>query len=149
MSISMKTAELVIKGAIEKAAQIGVPVNVAVLDQAGHLKAFARMDDALLGSIEIAIKKARSAALFGLNTEALFEYCKPGGPSFGLENTNGGLIVFGGGIPLRNRSGNVIGAVGISGGSVQQDLTVAEAAVVASRTVTDENSTNGVKEKQL
>jgi uncharacterized protein GlcG (DUF336 family) len=85
------------------------------------------MDGALLGSIDIAIKKAKSAVLFGLNTEELFEYCKPGGTSFGLENTNGGLIVFAGGIPLHNANDELIGAIGVSGGAVQQDFSVAEA----------------------
>jgi len=127
MSISIKNAELVLKGAMEKAIKIGVPMNVAVMDEAGHLKAFVRMDGALLGSIDIAIKKAKSADLFGLNTEELFEYCKPGGTSFGLENTNGGLIVFAGGIPLRNADNEVIGAIGVSGGTVQHDFIVAEA----------------------
>jgi uncharacterized protein GlcG (DUF336 family) len=127
MSISIKTAELVLKGAMEKAMQIGVPMNVAVMDEAGHLKAFVRMDGALLGSIDIAIKKAKSAVLFGLNTEELFEYCRPGGTSFGLENTNGGLIVFAGGIPLHNANDELIGAIGVSGGAVQQDFSVAEA----------------------
>ncbi len=131
MSISIQAAELVLKGASEKAVQIGVPMNIAVLDEAGHLKAFVRMDGALLGSIDIALRKAKSAALFGLNTEELFEYCKPGGTSFGLENTNGGLIVFAGGIPLRNGDGKVIGAVGVSGGAVQQDFSVAEAGAAA------------------
>lgn len=129
--ISTQAAELVLKGSVEKAAQIGVPMNVAVLDGAGHLKAFVRMDGALLGSIDIALRKAKSAILFGLNTEQLFDYCKPGGTSFGLENTNGGLIVFAGGIPLRNNDSEVIGAVGVSGGAVQQDFSVAEAGAAA------------------
>jgi uncharacterized protein GlcG (DUF336 family) len=123
----MKSAELVLKGAVEKALSINTPMNVAVLDESGHLKAFIRMDGALLGSIDIAIKKAKSAALFGMNTEQLFEYCKPGGTSFGLENTNGGLIVFAGGIPLRNTNDELIGAIGVSGGTVEQDFSVAQA----------------------
>ncbi len=129
MSIPIKTAELVLKAAVEKAAQIGVPMNIAVLDDGGHLKAFVRMDGATLGSIDIAVGKARTAALFAVNTEELFEFCKPGGPAFGLENTNGGIVVFAGGIPLRNGSGEVVGALGVSGGSVQQDLSVAQAGV--------------------
>jgi uncharacterized protein GlcG (DUF336 family) len=135
LNISTQAAELVIKGSVEKAAQIGVPMNVAILDGAGHLKAFVRMDGALLGSIDIALRKAKSAVLFGLNSEQLFEYCKPGGTSFGLENTNGGLIVFAGGIPLRNKNAEVIGAVGVSGGSVQQDYSVAEAGATAFRSL--------------
>nr|ACN18075.1 hypothetical protein AKSOIL_0019 [uncultured bacterium BLR5] len=129
MSISIKTAELVLKAAVEKAKQLGVPMNLAVLDEGGHLKAFVRMDGAVLGSIDVAVGKAKSAALFGLNSEELFEFCKPGGPAFGLENTNGGLVVFAGGIPLRNDHGEVIGAVGVSGGSVQEDFSVAQAGV--------------------
>lgn len=129
MSISITAAELVLKGAIEQALDINVPMNVAILDEGGHLKAFARMDGALLGSIDIAIKKAKSAALFGMNTEQLFEYCKPGGTSFGMENTNNGLIVFAGGIPLRNGSEELIGAIGVSGGTVEQDFSVAKAGV--------------------
>jgi uncharacterized protein GlcG (DUF336 family) len=131
VSISAQVADRVVKGAADKAKQIGVAMNVAVLDEAGHLKTFLRMDGALLGSIDIALKKAKSAALFGMNTERLFEFCKPGGTSFGLENTNGGLVVFAGGIPLRNAEGELVGAVGVSGGSVQQDFSVAEAAAAA------------------
>jgi uncharacterized protein GlcG (DUF336 family) len=126
MSISTISAELVLKSAIEKAVQIGVPMNVAVLDEGGHLKSFIRMDGAMLGSIDIALKKAKTAALFGMNTERLFEYCKPGGTAFGLENTNGGIIVFAGGIPLRNANDEVVGAIGVSGGTVDQDFSVAQ-----------------------
>jgi len=133
LGISIQAAELALKGAVEKAIQIGIPMNVAILDEGGHMKAFLRMDGALLGSIDIAVRKARSAALFGLNTEDLFEYCRPGGTSFGLENTNGGLIVFAGGIPLRNSGGDLIGAIGVSGGAVEQDFHVAEAGAAAFR----------------
>lgn len=131
MSVSTQAAELVLKRAVEQAARIGVPMNVAVVNGAGHLKVFTRMYGALLGSIDIALRKAKSAVLFGLNTEQLFDYCRPGGTSFGLENTNGGLIVFAGGIPLRNDAGEVMGAVGVSGGAVQQDYSVAEAGAAA------------------
>ena len=89
------------------------------------------MDGALLGSIEIAIFKARTAALFFMRTEAVGEFCKPGGTSPGLEQTNGGLVVFGGGIPVVDPSGVVIGAVGVSGGAVAQDVEIAEAAAAA------------------
>lgn len=104
-------------------------MNVAVLDGAGHLKAFARMDGAVLGSIDIALKKAKTAALFGMNSEAVGEFSKPGGSSPGLGATNDGLVVFAGGIPIRDRSGAVIGSVGVSGGAVDQDYAVALAAV--------------------
>ncbi len=131
MTITDEQAAAAIAAARQAAAAIGVPMNIAVLDGAAHLKAFARMDGALLGSIDIAIGKARTAALFGLNTEVVGEFSKPGGTSPGLENTNGGLVVFAGGIPVRGASGTVIGAVGISGGAVAQDFEVATAAVAA------------------
>ena len=111
--------------------EIGVPVNIAVLDAGAHLKAFSRMDGALLGSIDIALGKARTAALFGMTTEAIGEFCKPGGTSFGLEQTNGGLVVFAGGVPLVGQGGAVIGAVGVSGGAVAQDREIAVAAAAA------------------
>lgn len=131
MDISQTRSDAVVAAAKAKADSIGVPMNVAVLDGAGHLKAFLRMDGALLGSIDIAMRKARTAALFGMNTEAVGEFCKPGGTSPGLESTNGGLVVFAGGIPLRDRDGRIIGAVGVSGGSVAQDQQVANAAATA------------------
>ena len=106
-------------------------MNIAVFDDAANLKAFARMDGALLGSLDIALGKARTAALFGFNTEAIGEFCKPGGTSPGLENTNGGLVVFAGGIPVHGTDGGVIGAIGVSGGAVAQDFDVAKAAVAA------------------
>jgi uncharacterized protein GlcG (DUF336 family) len=128
MEISQTRSDAVIAAAGAKATEIGIPMNVAVLDGAGHLKAFLRMDGALLGSIDVAMRKARTAVLFGMNTEAVGEFCKPGGTSPGLESTNGGLVVFAGGIPLRDTDGRLIGAVGVSGGSVAQDFHVAEAA---------------------
>jgi uncharacterized protein GlcG (DUF336 family) len=131
MAISQARSDAIIAAARAKAIEIGVPMNIAVLDDAAQLKAFLRMDDALLGSIDIALKKARTAALFGMSTEAVGEFCKPGGSSPGLDATNGGLIVFAGGIPLRDAGGGLLGAVGVSGGSVVQDYQVAEAAAAA------------------
>lgn len=129
--ISIEDARRIIAAGETRARQIDVPANIAVLDAAAHLKAFSRMDGALLGSIQIAISKARTAALFFMRTEAVGEFCKPGGTSPGLEQTNGGLVVFGGGIPVRDAAGAVIGAVGVSGGSVTQDLEIAEAAAAS------------------
>ncbi len=131
MQITSHQAQAVIDGAAAKALELGLPVIVAVLDGGTHLKAFRRMDGAVLASIDIAIRKARTAVLFNANSEAVWEYCKPGAPAPGLELTNGGLAPFGGGIPLRDRTGGVIGAVGISGGTVAQDLEVAQAALAA------------------
>jgi uncharacterized protein GlcG (DUF336 family) len=130
MTLTIDRARVVIAAAEAKAREIGVPVVVAILDAGVHLKAFARMDGAPLGSIDIAMKKARTAALFGIDSEAVWEYCKPGAPAHGLEHTNGGLAPFGGGIPL-SAGGQVVGAVGVSGGAVPQDLEIAQAAAAA------------------
>lgn len=106
-----------------------VPVNIAVLDAGAHLKAFARMDRAVLGSIDIAMKKATTAVLFQTTSEAVWEYCKPGAPAHALEHTNGGLAPFAGGLPLIGNDGEMLGAIGVSGGAVSQDLEIAEAGV--------------------
>jgi uncharacterized protein GlcG (DUF336 family) len=129
-SLSLQEAEQVLAAGVAQATEMSVPVNIAVLDAGVNLKAFARMDGALLGSIDIAMGKARTSALFQMNSEDLFEFSKPGGSSFGLENTNGGLVVFAGGRPLVV-DGEVVGAVGVSGGAVAQDDAIAQAAATA------------------
>lgn len=129
--ITIEEAHSIIAAGEARARQINVPVNIAVLDGGAHLKAFSRMDGALLGSIDIATGKARTAALFGLPSEAIWDFAKPGSTSPGLENTNGGLVPFAGGLPIKAADGSVIGAVGVSGGAVVQDLEIAEAAVAA------------------
>lgn len=131
MSITQEQAEHALAAGRRAAEAIGVPMNIAVHDDGANLKAFVRMDGALLGSSDIAIGKSRTAALFGFNTEALYEFCKPGGTSPGFENTNGGLVVFAGGIPIRSADGALLGAVGVSGGAVAQDFGVAQAAAAA------------------
>ena len=128
--LSLDEAERTLAAGVAKATEISVPVNIAVLDAGANLKAFVRMDGALLGSIDVAMGKARTSALFQMNSEALFDFCKPGGTSFGLENSNGGLVVFAGGRPLVIE-GEVVGAVGVSGGSVDQDDAIAQAAAAA------------------
>jgi uncharacterized protein GlcG (DUF336 family) len=120
-----------IEAAESKASKIGVAVIVAVIDASVHLKAFSRMDGAVLGSIDVALKKARTAALFEVSSEAVWEYCKPGAPAPGLEITNGGLAPFPGGVPLKDAAGKLIGAVGVSGGAPSQDLEIARAAAAA------------------
>jgi uncharacterized protein GlcG (DUF336 family) len=135
MEISQSCTDAALAAAAAEANAIGVPMNVAIMDAGANLKAFLRMDGALLGSVDIALRKARTAALFGMNTEAVGEFCKPGGTSPGLDTTNGGLVVFAGGIPLRDGDGQLIGAVGVSGGSVRQDEQVASAAAAAAQEV--------------
>jgi len=129
--ITLDKARSMIAAGEARAKAINVRVNIAVLDGGAHLKVFSRMDGALLGSIDIAAGKARTAALFGLPSEAIWEFAKPGSTSPGLENTNGGLVPFAGGLPIKATDGSVIGAVGVSGGAVAQDLEIAEAAVAA------------------
>ena len=102
-----------------------------MLDAGAHLKAFSRMDGAVLGSIDIAIGKARTAVLFQTTSEAVWEYCKPGAPAPGSNTPMAGLSTFAGGIPLTGPDGAMIGAVGVSGGAVAQDLDIAEAAAAA------------------
>lgn len=124
-------ARKIIAAGEARAAEIGVPVNIAVLDAGTHLKAFGRMDGAVLGSIDVAMGKARTAALFQTTSEAVWDYCKPGAPAPGLQLSNGGLMTFAGGIPLTGADGTMIGAVGVSGGAVSQDREIAEAAAAA------------------
>lgn len=129
--ITSSQANAIITAGERRARDIGVPVNITVLDSGAHLKSFSRMDGAVLGSIDVSASKARTAVLFGIPSEAVWEYCKPGAPAPGLERSNGGLATFAGGIPLFNSSNALIGAVGVSGGAVSQDLDVAKAAAAA------------------
>ena len=137
MPLTSSQARAVIAAAEAEASAMAVPVIIAIVDAGVHLKAFSRMDNAVLGSIDIAIKKARTSALFQADSEAVWEYCKPGAPAPALELTNDGLAPFGGGVPLRNADGELLGAVGVSGGAVAQDAAIAQAAaaVLASESV--------------
>ena len=121
MHLSLKEAQTVIEFAHAHAETFGVPMNIAVVDAGGHLLAFVRMDKAILGSIDIALKKAKTSVMFNNPSEVLWEYCKPGGPAPATENTNGGLIPFAGGVPIRAADGSLIGAIGVSGGMPAQD----------------------------
>jgi len=131
MPLTSAQARAVIAAGESRAAALGVSVVVAVVDAGVHLKAFSRMDGAVLGSIDLALKKARTAALFQTDSEAVWEYCRPGAPAHALEFTNGGLAPFGGGILLRGPDGDELGAVGVSGGAVAQDADIAAAAAAA------------------
>jgi uncharacterized protein GlcG (DUF336 family) len=115
MDLDLQLATGLIERAKSAASETGVRVIIAVVDPGTNLKAFARMDGAVLGSIDIAIKKARTAALFECNSEDVWEYCKPGAPAPGLELSNGGLAPFGGGIAIKAPNGKLIGALGVSG----------------------------------
>ncbi|OJU13013.1 MAG: glycolate utilization protein [Caulobacterales bacterium 68-7] len=128
--LNSQQADAALVAGLAKANALGVAANIAVLDAGTHLKAFIRMDAAVLGSIDVAQGKARTAALFGISSEAVWDYCKPGAPAPGLERSNGGLMTFPGGVPLIVE-GALIGAVGVSGGSPAQDAEIAQAAAAA------------------
>ena len=129
--MTLDKAQLVLKAAVAKAHEIGQPMNIAVVDAGTNLTAFARMDGAWLGSIDIAINKAFTAKAFDLSTQALGENSQPGDQFFGIHVSNHTrVMIFAGGIPIKEK-GQIVGAVGVSGGSGVQDQTVAEAAVTA------------------
>jgi len=125
--ISLEQARAAVSSAIEKAKQIDTKMNIAVVDAGANLKAFARMDGAWLGSIDISIKKAKTARFFDMNTGVIGSLSQPGGSLFGIEHSNQGLITFPGGVVIKNKEGTVIGAIGVSGSSVENDHAVAEA----------------------
>lgn len=130
-TISLSAAAKVVEAARKKAEEIDVPMNIAVVDTGNNLTAFSRMDGAWLGSIDIAQNKAYTARSFDMSTKDLAPLCQPNQPLFGIHASNQGrLIIFAGGIPLMSGD-EVIGAIGVSGGSVEEDHEVAEAGVAA------------------
>ncbi|MDD9665833.1 MULTISPECIES: GlcG/HbpS family heme-binding protein [Klebsiella] len=100
-------------------------VCISIVDNAGLLRSFLRMDGAVAGAIDVSIKKARTAALFGSDSASLGQEARPGGKIYSLESTNGGLISFGGGVVLRDDQGNILGAVGVAGATVDADQQLA------------------------
>jgi uncharacterized protein GlcG (DUF336 family) len=129
--ITLEEAQGMISAAERKAQQMGLPMNIAVMDAGRNLVAFHRMDGAWVASIDIAIDKAFTSAGRGLTTRKIGEMAQPGQPLFGINTTNGGrIVIFAGGIPL-TRDGEVVGAIGVSGGTVDEDHEVAEAGVSA------------------
>lgn len=126
-SVTLETARTVIDAARAKAEEIGTPMDIAVVDAGGNLTAFARMDGAWLGSIDIAMGKAYTARAFDMPTDALGAEAQVGEQIFGINTTNNGaVVIFGGGIPLTDGD-RIVGAVGVSGGLVAQDVEVAQA----------------------
>ncbi len=125
--IDLETAIKVVDAARKKAEEINTKMDIAVVDAGGNLKAFIRMDGAWLGSIDIAQKKARTARYFDMPTGEIGKLSQPGQPLYNIEVSNGGLITFPGGVPIKNASGEVIGAIGVSGSTVENDHTVAQA----------------------
>jgi uncharacterized protein GlcG (DUF336 family) len=129
--ITYEQALAAVRAGLVKSGEIGVKMNVAVVDAGANLKAFIRMDGAWLGSIDIAIKKARTARLFDMPSGDVGKLSQPGGELFNIEVSNQGLITFPGGVPIVNAEGEIIGAVGVSGSTVDNDFAVAKAAAQA------------------
>ena len=129
--VSLADARRVIEAAEKKAVQIGQPMNIAVADEGGNIVAHARMDGAWIGSIDISQKKAYTSRAFDIATKDLAAHSQSGGQFFGIHASNGGkIMIFAGGIPLKNNV-KVVGAIGVSGGSGDQDHAVAEAGAAA------------------
>lgn len=129
--VTLAVARKIIEAAEKKAEAIGQPMNIAVVDGGGNLVAHVRMDGAWLGSIDISIKKAWTSRAFDIATKDLAGHAQPGKQFYGIHESNGGkVMIFDGGIPLK-KDGKVVGAIGVSGGSGEQDQSVAEAGVAA------------------
>ncbi len=131
MSITIIQAQKMAEAAKDKANEIGVAMNIAIVDEGANIKLFIRMDNALLGSGDIAIKKARTSSLLEMNSGDAGKQSQPGGPLYGIEETNGGLVTFPGGVVIKDRDGKLIGAIGVSGGAVGQDFEVAASGAAA------------------
>ena len=125
--LSLEAAEKIVVAGKKKATELNTRMDIAVVDAGGNLKTFARMDGAWLGSIDISIRKARTARWFDMNTGEIGKLSQPGSPLFGIEHSNGGLITFPGGVPLKNGNGEIVGAIGVSGSTVDNDHAVAVA----------------------
>lgn len=129
MHVTYEQAEQALRAAIRKAKELDTRMCIAVVDSGADLKAFLRMDDAWVGSVDIAIKKAKTACFFGMPTGQIGKLSQPGGPLYGIEHSNDGLITFPGGVPIVTQDGVLIGAIGVSGSSVENDHQVAAAGV--------------------
>ena len=125
--ITLEQAQRVVSAALARAQEKGLAMNIAVVDAGANLKAFARIDNAWLGSIDISIKKAKTARYFDMPTGEIGKLSQPGGPLYQIEVSNMGLITFPGGVPIKTADGTVIGAVGVSGSSVENDHACASA----------------------
>jgi len=134
--ITLAEAEAVVGAAVKKSRELGTLMDITVVDAGGNLKAFVREDGAWLGSIDVSAKKARTARYFDMDSGDIGRLSQPGGPLYNIEVSNGGLISFPGGVPIRNSDGEIIGAVGVSGSTVENDHAVASA---GAQTLSGEN----------
>nr|WP_244543135.1 heme-binding protein [Cellulophaga fucicola] len=123
--ITDKYALSAVLAAKEKAESMDVLVNIAVVDAGANLKAFIRMDNSFLGSIDVAIKKAKTSRYFNIDTGDLGKLTQPGGIIYNIELSNNGLVSFPGGVPITNKEGEIIGAIGVSGGTIEEDHKIA------------------------
>ncbi|WP_332024191.1 GlcG/HbpS family heme-binding protein [Kaistella sp.] len=126
-NVTLEQARKIIDACLQKSEELNVKMNIAVVDSGTNLVAFNKMDGAWLGSIDIAQKKAKTARFFNMNSGEIGKLSQPGGSLYNIEHSNGGLITFPGGVLLKNAEGEIIGAVGVSGSTVENDHTVAEA----------------------
>jgi uncharacterized protein GlcG (DUF336 family) len=117
-----------VNAGLRKSTELETKMNIAVVDRGGNLVAFAREDGAWVGSVDISVKKARTATYFDMPTEEIGKLSQPGGTLYNIEHSNGGLITFPGGLPLTAPDGSILGAVGVSGSTVENDRLVADAA---------------------
>lgn len=126
-NVTLEQARKIIDACLQKSEELNVKMNIAVVDSGTNLVAFNKMDGAWLGSIDIAQKKAKTARFFNMNSGEIGKLSQPGGSLYNIEHSNGGLITFPGGVLLKNAEGEIIGAVGVSGSTVENDHTAAEA----------------------
>lgn len=129
-----------VNAGLKKSNELGTKMNIAVVDRGGNLVAFAREDGAWVGSVDISIKKAKTATFFDMETQEIGKLSQPGGSLYNIEHSNNGLITFPGGIPLTAPDGTILGGVGVSGSTVEDDKVVADAAVEGFKTAFVETS---------
>jgi len=128
MKLTLEQAQKAVEAGVKKSKELDLKMNVAVVDAGANLMAFGRMEGAWLGSVDIAIKKAKTARYFDMETGEIGKLSQPGQPLFNIEHSNNGLITFPGGVLIEDKNGEIIGAIGVSGSSVENDHEVATAA---------------------
>jgi uncharacterized protein GlcG (DUF336 family) len=144
-SLTLEDAKRMLSAAELKATSLGIAYNIAVVDAGGHLLAFVRQDGALIGSIDLAIDKAVTARIFDKATSDLAHLAQSGRPLFGIQESNAGkVVIFGGGIPVAFE-GTIVGAIGASAGTVEQDIAVAKAAIAALGNVTQASEVSSTR----
>ena len=129
--MNLEIANKAVKAAINESEKLNVKMNIAIVDAGGNLIAFSRMDNAWLGSVDIAIKKAKTAIFFNMPTGEIGKLSQPGKPLYNIEHSNGGLITFPGGVPIQSGQNVLIGGIGVSGSTVENDHQVANAGFTA------------------